>query len=144
MIQSYSSRAGICTEAAVDPAVVAQWQDLVDLLEDAARACEARSDLVDFADQWMWLIDGETIRDAAEQLRRAARASLPVSFPVNIVGPAGRTAAAVAALDTDPMPLLEQAWERLDHLPDDPTNVELLVATLALADVIAQVRNRYE
>jgi len=143
MIQSNHTRTDTSTPA-VDPAVVAQWQSLVDVLEDAARACEARSDLVDFTDQWIWLIDGETVRDAADQLRRAAPASLPVSFPLHIVEPAGRTAATITALDTDPMPLLEQAWQQLDQLPDDPTNVELLVATLTLADAFAQVRSHDE
>ena len=152
MNQSNHTRTGTST-AAVDPAVVPQWQDLVDVLEDAARACDARADLAGLTDltdlaaltdQWRWRFDGETVRSAADQLRMAAPAGLPVSFPPHIVGPAGRSAETLAGLDTDPLPLLEQAWQQLDQLPDDPANVELLVATLALSDAIAQVRSRYE
>ena len=152
MIQSNYTRT-VTSPAAVDPSVLAQWQDLVDVLEDAARACDACCDLVEvpdptdlaaLTDQWKWRFDGETVRSAADRLRMAAPASLPVSFPVHIVGPAGRSAETLAALDADPLPLLERAWQQLVELPDDPANVELLVATLALADAIAQVRGRYE
>jgi hypothetical protein len=150
MIQSNHSRTSL---APVDPAVLARWQDLVDLLEDAARACDARCDLVELTDltdlaglatQWRWRFDGETVRSAADHLRMAAPASLPVSFPTHIVEPAGRTATTMAFPDSDPLPLLERAWRLLEHLQDDPANVELLVATFALADAIGQVRSRHE
>jgi len=138
-----------------DAAVVAQWQRVVDLLEDAARACDARDALhaEQHAEQqgrpvfdwWIGRFDGETVRSAADELRLAAPASLPVSFPVYIVGPAGRAAGpAWADIDTDPLPLLERAWEQLGLLPDDPANVALLEATLAVADASTAVRSHYE
>ena len=135
----------------VDAAVVAQWQRVVDVLEDAARACDARAELHNEPpegpefDRWIWRFDGETVRSAADQLRFAAPASLPVSFPVRIIGPAGRAASpAWADVDTDPLPLLERAWEQLELLPDDPANVRLLEATFAVADALAAVRGHYE
>lgn len=138
-----------------DAAVVAQWQRVVDVLEDAARACDARDALhaEQHAEQqgrpvfdwWIGRFDGETVRSAADELRLAAPASLPVSFPVYIVGPAGRAAGpAWADIDTDPLPLLERAWEQLGLLPDDPANVALLEASLAVADALAAVRSHYE
>ncbi len=134
-----------------DAAVVAQWQYVVDVLEDAARACDARAAL--HAEQheepaigwWIGRFDGETVRSAADQLRFAAPASLPVSFPAYIVGPGGRAAGpAWADIDTDPLPLLERAWEQMELLPDDPANIGLLQATLAVADALAAVRSHDE
>lgn len=143
------------TTPGVEAAVVAQWQRVVDVLEDAARACDARDAL--HAEQhaeeqegpvfgwWIGRFDGEMVRSAADELRLAAPASLPVSFPVYIVGPAGRAAGpAWADIDTDPLPLLERAWEQLELIPDDPANVALLEATLAVADALATVRSHYE
>ena len=134
-----------------EAAVVAQWQRVVDVLEDAARACDARAELHNEPpegpefDRWIWRFDGEAVRSAADQLRFAAPASLPVSFPVHIIGPAGRTASSSwADVDTDPLPLLERAWEQLELLPDDPANVRLLEATFAVADALAAVRGHYE
>jgi len=83
--------------------------------------------------------------DGTDQLRFAAPASLPVSFPDHIIGPAGRTASSSwAEVDTDPLTLLERAWEQLELLPDDPANVRLLEATFAVADALATVRGHYE
>ncbi len=134
-----------------DAAVVAQWQRLVDVLEDAARACDARADLYNEPPEgpefyrWIWRFNGETVRSAADQLRLAAPANLPVSFPLYIIGPAGKAASpAWTDVDTDPLPLMAQAWEQLDLLPDDPTNIDLLEATFAVADALAAVRNHYE
>ena len=81
-----------------EAAVVAQWQRVVDVLEDAARACDARAELHNEPpegpefDRWISRFDGEAVRSAADQLRFAAPASLPVSFPDRIIGPAGRAA----------------------------------------------------
>ncbi len=132
-------------------AVVAQWQRVVDVLEDAARACDARAEQHNEPpegpefDRWIWRFDGETVRSAADQLRLAAPASLPVSFPAYIIGPAGRGAGpAWADVDTHPLPLLEQAWAQLGLLPDDPANIDLLEATFAVADALAAVRSHYE
>jgi hypothetical protein len=134
-----------------DAAVVAQSQRVVHVLEDAARACDARTELHNEPpegpefDRWISRCDGETVRSAADQMRFAAAASLPVSFPDHIVGPVGRSASpAWADVDTDPLPLLERAWEQLEFLPDDPTNLRLLEATFAVADALAAVRAHYE
>lgn len=128
------------TASSSTAAVTAQWREVADLLEEAAAACDARADVCDVDDQVFWLLDAEQVRDAANSLRLAAPAELPVSFPVHIIGPAGRTAAYLAAVDTDPLPLLERAWERLQQLPDQPENVDLLVATFAIADALNTVR----
>jgi hypothetical protein len=96
-------------------------------------------------DRWIWRFDGETVRSAADQLRLAAPASLPVSFPVRIIGPSGKAAGTAAAdVDTEPLPLLEWAWGQLELLPHDPANVDLLLATFAVADALAAVRSHYE
>lgn len=122
-------------------AVIAQWQQVADLLEDAARACNAQAYAGGIDDRLFWLIDAEQVRDAADSLRLAAPDELPVNFPTHIIGPAGRTAAYRAAVDVDPVPLLEQAWTQLQLLPDEPENVELLVATFAIADALNTVRD---
>jgi hypothetical protein len=88
----------------------------------------------------IWCFEGESVRSAADQLRLAASADLPASFPGCIVGPAGSAAGATTAgLNTDPLPLLEQAWRHLELIPDDPANADLLLATFAVADAYERV-----
>ncbi len=149
------TRSGAAADAA-DAAALTQWQHVVDVLEDAARACDARADLPvepqqgheghqgRLSNRLIWLFNGETVRSAADQLRFAAPASLPVSFPTRVTGPAGPAGTVLDEGDADPLPLLEQAWEQLELIPDDPANVELLVATFAVADALAAVRSHYE
>jgi hypothetical protein len=97
------------------------------------------------ADRRLWCLEGETVRSAADQLRLVAPADLPVSFPAHIVGPAGSADGAITAgLDTDPLPLLERAWRDLELIPDEPANVDLLLATFAVADALAAARSHYE
>jgi hypothetical protein len=140
MMRSNHSPAG----AATDAETVSRWQHVVDVLEEGARACDARAE-VPPADRWTWRFDGETVRSAADQLRLAAPASLPVSFPLGIVGPDGRAAdATTMGADTNPLPLLEQAWQLLELIPDDPANVDLLLGVFAVADALAAVRSHYE
>ena len=76
-----------------EAAVVAQWQRVVDVLEEAARACDARAERHDEPpegpefDRWISRFDGEAVRSAADQLRFAAPAELAGQFP----GPHHRT-----------------------------------------------------
>ncbi len=156
--RSPSTRQRTRSAAAADAAALTQWQHVVDVLEDAARACDARADLPvepqqdhegydgqegRLSNRLIWLINGETVRSAADQLRFAAPASLPVSFPTRVTGPAGPAGTVLDEVEADPLPLLEQAWEQLELIPEDLANVELLVATFAVADALAAVRSHY-
>ena len=156
--RSPSTRQRTRSAAAADAAALTQWQHVVDVLEDAARACDARADPPvepqqghqghigqdeRLSNRLIWLLNGETVQSAADQLRLAAPARLPDSFPTRVTGPAGPAGAVLDEAEADPLPLLEKAWEQLELIPDDPTNVELLVATFAVADALAAVRSHY-
>ena len=76
----------------VDAVELSAWQLVVDLMEDAARACEAHADLPG-VDRWLWRFDGEMVRSAADQLRMTAPASLPSARSVSAKSAAAGTAA---------------------------------------------------
>lgn len=113
----------------------AQWQRLVDVLEEAALSCDVRGEYAtERFEEWAdWHFDAEAVRSAADTLRLAAPMPLPISFPGQI-----------APAEADPLQLLQQAWAQLDALPDNLDDVPMLTARFAVADALAAVRTHYE
>lgn len=112
-----------------------QWLAVTELLEEAARQCDARGDLASrpLDDQAIWYFDAALVLTAADTLRLASPTRLPTPVVEELAPFAG-----------DPLKLVQQAWDQLEVLEDDLFNVDLLVARLRLADALAAVRSHYE
>lgn len=70
---------------------------------------------------------------AADTLRLAS----PTRLPTPVVEQ-------LAPFEADPVQLVQQAWDQMEVVEDDPFNVDLLIARLRVADALAAVRTHYQ
>jgi hypothetical protein len=108
---------------------------VIELLEEAARECDARGDLAQepLDDRAIWYFDAAVVLTAADTLRLAS----PTRLPTPVVEQ-------LAPFEAEPLQLVQRAWAQMELLEGDPFNVVLLIARLRLADALAAVRTHYE
>lgn len=111
----------------------ARLAGVVSLLRRAERECTARGNQAPtpLDDLAIWHLDAHLVWIATETLRGAATSQLPQPDPQP------------SPARSDPLQLLEAAWNELQQVPDEFDNVALFLGRLYTADALAAVRTHY-